>query len=329
MKRTITLIKPDGADEVLHSDRRVTYPMRHATSHYWDFKGNQIAEQTFDGRYTYIYYYEFRISTAMPLSFSSEAPDLHLCYPLKSTGDQISVRENETDFRLDIEQERAFYLYLPATAITLELPVGHHILMGITLDAGLFRPHLERTFDFVMPLVFAKRTGLQKAMMSIAFKIGPLTYCEILNLFKRINPRVMDNEYLLVHHQIFLINLSRLKIITETTKVDSTLVLVEQAREYLQLTISKFGAQARIKDIANSLQVDSDKLCRLHQKYYQCSLLDYRNQLLLEIIVLQLDNYPNQFAALAIELSFSGHSELNRFFKKMTGYSLNQYKNLK
>lgn len=327
MKQTIILNHPPDFQEVAHSDLRVTYPIRYAHTTYWANATNRYAIQTFDGRYAYIYYYEFWISTAMSLSFTSEAPDLYLCYPLVSNGEHsLVLHEDNGQWSVHFQQNRACYLYLPETEITVKLPVGHHIIIGITLDTGLFRPHLERSFEFVMPLVYAKRTGDPTPLQSIDFKIGPLTRTEILNLFSKINPKVMENEYVLVHHQIYLITLSRLKIITETTEINNTITLVDQARAYLQLTVSKFGAKALIKDIAKSLQVDQARLTRLHHEQYGCSLQVYRNELLLQRIMRQLEDYPNQFATLAEELNFAGHSELNRFFRNMTGKSVGQFK---
>lgn len=323
MRKTIQANHPAGAKEVQHPQERVTYPMCHGETHYWECGDNLYAEQSFDGRYTYIYYYEFWIHKPMTLSFSSLAPDLHLCYPLKCESDHFFLSENDSEHHIKFQHELAFYLYLPTIAIALVLPVGHHIIMGLTLDAGLFRPNRERVFDFVMPLVLAKRAGHTAIMQSITYKFGPLTYCEIHNLFRQISPKDMANEHLLIHHQIYMISLSRFKIMKETTKTD----IVENARDYLQLTVSKFGAHTRISDIAKSLKVNPDKLGRLHQEYHQCSLQEYRNELLLERIISLLDAYPNQFAVLAEKLNFTGHTELNRFFRRMTGHSLSQYKN--
>ena len=263
----------------------------------------------------------------MSLSFTSEAPDLYLCYPLVSNGEHpLVLHEINGPLTLHFQQDRACYLYLPEIEMTIELPVGHHIIIGITLDAGLFRPHLERSFEFVMPLVYAKRAADPVPLQSSDFKIGPLTRTEILNLFSQINPRNMENEYLLVHHQIYLITLSRLKIISETTKINTTIALVDQARAYLELAVNKFGAKALIKDIVKSLQVEHNQLARLHQEYYGCRLHAYRNQLLLERIIRQLEDYPQQIATLAEKLNFAGHSELNRFFKKLTGKSISHFK---
>lgn len=327
MRRTIILKQPPDVREIAQPDLSATYPIRHADIKYWTYRDNRYAIQTFDGRYAYIYYYEFWISTAMSLSFTSEAPDLYLCYPLVSNGEHpLVLHEINGPLTLNFQQDRACYLYLPEIEMTIELPVGHHIIIGITLDAGLFRPHLERSFEFVMPLVYAKRTGDPTPLQSIDFKIGPLTRTEILNLFSKINPKVMENEYVLVHHQIYLITLSRLKIITETTEINNTVTLVDQARAYLQLTVSKFGAKALIKDIAKSLQVDQARLTRLHHEQYGCSLQVYRNELLLQRIMRQLEDYPQQIATLAEQLNFAGHSELNRFFKKLTGKSISHFK---
>ncbi|AIM37553.1 hypothetical protein KO02_13290 [Sphingobacterium sp. ML3W] len=326
MIRSIIFNPHPDAKEIMHPDQLVTYPMRHADSRYWEFDDNQFAEQTFDGRYAYLYYYEFWISTPVSLSFSSIKPDLHICYPLESTGYAMLLTENETTFNLHLKQQRGLYLYIPETELMLTLPAGHHIITGITLDAGLFRPNQERPFEFLMPLVQAKRTADPRILYSMEFMIGPLTYNAILTTFDRINPKVMDNEYVLLHHQIYLIYLSRHKILTADTKHSTTVELIENARDYLQLTINKFGAKARIQDIAKSLQIDPNKLYRIHQQLYNCSFQEYRNQLLLGRIIQQLHDYPNQYAALAEELNFSGPSELNRFFKKKTGQSLSQYK---
>lgn len=325
MKRTITLNQPTGAKEVLQPNQRVTYPMRHAETHYWEYDGNLFAEQTFDARYAYLYYFEFWINTATTVTCRSHAPDLHLCYPVMLSDQPLTLHDELQDITLNLIQERASYLYLAAADFQVDLPVGHYIIRGITLDAGLFRPDVVRSYEFIMPLVQAKREGKSISMQSVEFNIGPLTKNELDSILLNLNPKVMDNEHIVMRHQIFLINLSRLKIMISDGSISTPLGVIKHAREILRLLVDQYGNKALIQDIATSVQVDRSRLYKLHKEYYHCSLLSYRNELLVERILREHNNFPNNLSGLAYELNFAGHSELNRFFKNMKGQSLGQY----
>jgi AraC-like DNA-binding protein len=327
MKRTVTLIQPIGAQEVSQPNQPVTYTMRHAETHYWEHEGNLFAEQTFDGRYAYLYYFEFWISKATTITCRSHAPDLHLCYPVLIGDQPLTMHDELLDIKLSLIQDRASYLYLAVADFQVELPIGHYIIRGITLDAGLFRPNVARIYEFIMPLVQAKRVGHSISMQSADFMIGTYTNYELDSIMRILNPKVIDNEHILIRHQIFLISLSRLKIMMAEGSINTPLALIDHAREILRLIVDQYGNRALIQDIAESLQVDRSRLFKLHKEYYHCSLLSYRNELLVERILFQYDQFRNNLAGLAYELNFAGHSELNRFFKNMKGISLTQYQN--
>lgn len=325
MRRTITIKHLSAVQEVLQPRQRVTYAMRHAETHYWEHEGNLIAEQTFDGRYAYLYYFEFWINQATNVTCSSHAPDLHLCYPIQLDNKVLSLNDHQHNITIKLIQERASYLYLAQADFQVSLPVGHYIIRGITLDSGLFRTHFERRYAFAMPLVHAKRAGHSISMQSVDFIMDKLTKYELDAILLKINPKVMDNEHVLIRHQIFLIDLSRLKIMMEDGSITTPLAVIKHARELLRLTVHQCGNKAMIQDIAETVHIDRSRLYKLHKTHFNCSLLTYRNELLVEKILSLYDHFPDNLAELAYEMNFSGLSELNRFFKKMKGKSLKQY----
>lgn len=327
MRRTVTTILPHGAKEVKHPEQRITHPMRHTECAYWEHDGNLFAEQTFDGRYTYLYYFEFWINTATKITFRSHAPDLHLFYPMVIDDDQTLIMHDELqDIKLSLTEERASYLYLAVADFQVYLPVGHYIIRAITLDTGLFRPTISRSYEFVMPLVYAKRAASNISIQSVDFTIDTFTNYEHDTTLLKLNPKVMDNEHVLVRYQVFMINLSRLKVMIEDGSINTPLTIIKHTRELLRLNVNQYGNKTFIGDIAASVQVDRSWLYKLHKEHYHCSLLTYRNELLVERILLEYDHFPNNLSGLAYELNFAGLSELNRFFKNMKGQSLRQYK---
>ncbi|NJI72443.1 AraC family transcriptional regulator [Sphingobacterium kitahiroshimense] len=325
MKRTITLNLPFGAKEVMNPKVEISYIMRNTETYYWEFDGNLVAEQTFDGRYAYLHYFEFWISKATTVTFRSHAPDLHLCYPIEIGEQPLIMHDELLDIKLTLNQNRASYLYLSVADFHVDLPIGHYIVRGITLDAGLFRPNIARSFEFVMPLVEAKRVGNSISMQSVDFLIGTLTKYELDAIFQNLNPKVLDNEHILIRHQIYLIKLSRLKIMMGDGSINTPLTIIKHVREILRLIIDQYGNKTLIGDLAESVQVDRSRLYKLHKEYYHCSLSTYRNELLVERILREYDHFHNNLSGLAYELNFAGLSELNRFFKKMKGQSLAQY----
>ncbi|WP_286778652.1 MULTISPECIES: helix-turn-helix transcriptional regulator [Sphingobacterium] len=297
----------------------VTYPIRNAQERHWTNQQNSISELTFDGRYGYLYCYEFWMEREENIPVYTSMGDLHLVYPLLSNSPLLQIHSAQ-DFVIDFVEGRGAYLYLAKGEYSLKIPKGHHIMVGFILDAGLFRPPANRHFSFLQDLIIAKKAQSKRSITSVTFRVGEITKRQLKLLFSRINPNILDNEHLILKHIIFLIQLSRFKL-----RDDGHEMLIDRARNLLQLMILHQGAKARLCDIAEVLIVTRHHLNEEHKKHYGCKFISYRHQVLLDHIASIIVS-NDKLLATAEECGFSSTTEMNAFIKKQTGLTSLNFK---
>jgi|GEM_PF-205039 len=299
----------------------LSYSIRNARLRHWLSPCNCISEQAFDGRYGYLYYYEFWMEREETIPVYCQLGDLHLTYSLQSDS-PIQQRHDQHHFVMDFVEGRGAYLYLAKGKYTITVPKGHHILVGFILDAGLFRPPANRRFKFLQHLVNAKKAQSSQSDKSITFRVGDVTKRQLQLLFSKLNPNILDNEHILLKHLIFLIQLSRFKLLDEQQLQER---LIDQARNLLQITILHQGAKTRLAAIADILLVTRAFINTEHKKYYSCKFHSYRNQLLLDLIASIIVG-NEKLATTAEECGFSSINELNKFVKNQTGLTAFNFK---
>lgn len=319
MKRPYTFTLNEDFKPVEAPSQPLSYPIRNAQEKDWKSPSNQISEQVFDGRFAYLYYYEYWISEAMDIPIDISMHDLHLIYPLLSD-QSIYCKRIDVDFTFELTPGRGAYFYLAKGMYNLHLPVGHHILVGIILDAGMFRPPAIRHFDFISHLVRAKKEHACHTEKSVDFRVGITTLKYLRILFSRLNPNTLNNEYILLKHLIFLVELSRFKLLHGAAED-----LVNQARQLLEIMIVQQGAQTHLQEIALILHTALEYLSREHQKKYHQTLYSYRHELLLNLIE-QVIVENDKLIATAEQTGFSGPNEMNRFIRQHTGLTASQFK---
>lgn len=302
--------------------KNLSYPIQHAEQQYWQSPHNLVGEQTFDGRYGYLYYYECWITQAERFTVETLRGDLHLLYSLH-LGTTLRAVGQSTDFVYDLARESGRYIYFPKGEYEFHFSVGHHLIIGFILDAGLFRPPANRLLHFIAPLVEAKRANSPLPIKTADFRANGSTLSHLLQLFTKINPYTLQTEHILLRYLIFLIDLSRFKF-PDKTAPDQHL-LIHDARSLLESFIQQQGARATIKTIAEELQCPATVLSRAHRKIFGCSFQTYRNQLLLDLIEQVILQHDKQ-AVTAYETGFAGPSEMNRFIRQFTGMTAAQFK---
>lgn len=303
-----------------------THPIKNTTLKGWQSKAGTIIQQTFDARYGLLYYYEFSVLEPFTITFIRKKGDINLLYPLQYAGVQLDFKTEASCVPIPIDQE-AFYLYSPKGEYEIRLPVGHHIIVGFIIDAGVVRPPASRAYDFITPLNEAKRSKSPLPLQSPSFKIGPLTMKILHNLFQSLRPREIRNEAQFLSYIIYLIELSRLKLMhaAEKEQIHQPNKLIQHARKLLKLSIQSSGAKALLSDIAESLEIPLWRLSHAHQKYYKTSFLTYRNELLLKYVIQHIQAHDKMIEA-ALNCGFAGIAEMNRFLKRQTGKSSGFYK---
>lgn len=324
MKRTYALQFDRTYVPVSEPVHPLSYTVRHAESQYWESGKNVIYEQTFDGRFAYLYYYECWIREKDTIPIEIDMSDLHLLYTLQCDG-CINGLQAETAFAFDLIEGKGAYYYFAAGRYHLQLPEGHHILIGFILDAGMIRPPASRNFKFLSSLIDSKRMKDPTSNKSPDVRVGAVTLKFLQLLFTKINPYTLDNEYILLKHLTFLINLSRFKMQDDSDGTCDHKQLIAKAREILALLILHQGAKAKLTDVAKTLLVSGAHLNSLHHEYHGCSFRAYRNELMLDFIRDAMHE-DEKLAATAEQTGFSGFSEMARFIRNHTGLTSKAFK---
>ncbi len=323
MEKTYELLLGPSQDGLPGPHYQCCQQIRHGQYSHWPIATGCIAEQVFDGRYAYLYYYEYWLEHPTTIPIKANKGDLHLIYAMATTGiNSFSIATSRT-YQLSAHQ--GAYLYLPAGSYSLQFATGHHILVGFIIDTGIFRPPADRRFAFLAPLVQAKKTTTVQDIPPVRFHIAPPVIGYIRLLFERLNPYTLDNEYILLQHLVFLINLTRFRLVQEDGSDDKQ-DWAFRTHKLLRRLVAQQGAQARFQDLAQILGLPLPHLRRLYKARYGISLRQYRNQLLLDVIeeVLPLNDKLLQSAD---QVGFSGVNEMNRFIRNQTGLTAFTLKN--
>ncbi|MFD2555061.1 helix-turn-helix domain-containing protein [Sphingobacterium tabacisoli] len=320
MERTYELLLGEGCAGLPPPPYSPGQHIRHAHCRHWLIATGCIAEQVFDGRYAYLYHYEYWIDQETVIPIRAHKGDLHLIYALATTGIIVSGIH-----RYELQAAQGAYLYLPIGIYEIKLQAGHHILVGFIIDAGIFRPPADRQFAFLAPLIQAKKTSENTPIIPIGFYIATTIIYYIKILFSKLNPHTLDNEYILLQHLIFLIHLTRFKLTGDSGTNDQQ-DLALRTHQLLRHLVVQQGAQAKVKDLSSLLGLGLRQLRQLYKARYHITLRTYRNQLLLEVINDILPQNEKLIQS-AEQAGFSGISEMNRFIRKQTGLTASGLKN--
>lgn len=324
MHKSIKLLLGPGILGVPGPPYQPSLLIPHATCRYWQGDELCIFEQYFDGRYTLLYYYEYWLITSAELPLHASQGDIHLVYPFTPNGGIQLLRPNDKN-SLQAAEGKGTYLYLAPGVHSLRLDAGHHVMVGFILDAGLFRSPANRSFTFLDELLQAKKNQAPSSLKSTDLRVAEPIHRHLEILFNKLNPYTLDNEHILLQHVVFQINLSRFLLLEDEGIIKNSAYWVSQARELLRLMIRQQGAKAKLKDVALTLNISLAHLGRLHHRIYECSLLNYRNELLLDLIRNVIFEYE-KLATTAEETGFAGLSEMNRFIRGQTGLTAKQFK---
>ncbi|ERJ59331.1 helix-turn-helix domain-containing protein [Sphingobacterium paucimobilis] len=320
MERTYELLLGESCLGLAPPPYTPSQQIRHAHCRHWLIATGCIAEQVFDGRYAYLYHYEYWINQETVIPIQAHKGDLHLIYALATTGIITSdIHPHE------LQAAQGAYLYLPVGIHEIKLQAGHHILVGFIIDAGIFRAPADRQFTFLAPLIQAKKTCSSSLPAPIGFYIATATIHYIKLLFRKLNPRTLDNEYILLQHLIFLIHLTRFKL-TKDSGANDRQDWARRAHQLLRHLVVQQGAQAKLKDLSSLLGLGLPQLRQLYKARYHITLRTYRNRLLLEVIKDILPQNEKLIQS-AEQAGFSGMSEMNRFIRKQTGLTTSGLKN--
>ncbi|MBD1421613.1 AraC family transcriptional regulator [Sphingobacterium chuzhouense] len=293
--------------------------MRNAEATYWKNKGEEALLQEFDGHQGYLYYIDVLLQKERCIPFETDHADLHILYVL-SNNNTISVNDQQTNAVCQVAGQRAVYLYLPTDEYQFHLPQGVTTIFGFYFRASIFRKGNERSYDFIHPLLDAHRQQSEFPLASRDFLVGPRTRYHIERLCENLHPTQLNNDHFVMGKLLDLIDLSRIKIVQEDTKIHYERHIAEEARELLALYIAHDGQSAELKKLEDDLAPTLATINRLHKRYFGTTLQQLRDDLLLERAcdLLQSGLSPTECA---YELNYNSPEAFYHFFKKNKGLS--------
>ncbi|MBD1433759.1 AraC family transcriptional regulator [Sphingobacterium sp. DN00404] len=293
--------------------------MRHAEETYWKHQSEEVILQDFDGLQGYLYFIDIVLDDERHIPFEIDHPDLHILYVL-SDNDTVSIVDQQTDAVCQVPSERAIYLYLPSDDYQFNLPKGFTKIFGFYFRASIFRRGNERAYDFLHPLLDAHRQQSNLPLASRDFMVGPKTRYHIEWLCENLHPTQLNNDHFISGKILELIELSRIKILSEDSKISHELRIAQEARELLILYIAHDGQSTQLKKLEEALEPTLSTINRFHKTYFGKTLQQLRDDLLLDRAcdLLRSGLSPTECA---YELNYNSPESFYHFFKKNKGLS--------
>lgn len=327
MQKSLHIDLSDYFEAISIGDTNTAAPtllMKDATLTHWRKDCNTIIEQEFNGKYGYLYSYEINTVEEIQIPVHVAKNDLHVLYLMEGST-PLSVYTSTGSRLCTIMPKRARYLYLPSGSYKIGLPVGYALLFGFYFDGSIFRKGSERPFRFLHNVITDYNKKSLEPSYSIDFHVGAETTGHIQFLCSQLRDADFNNESFVFNELSRLVILSRQKVFTEYERTSNPELLIQLCRQRIEQGIALSGNMTKIKTIAIELRVNSAYLNRLHKKYYQENISDYRNHLLVAHIKHLLSS-PYSLLEVSIQARFHGPSEMTRFFKKHTGMTPHQYR---
>jgi|GEM_PF-4939042 len=291
--------------------------MRHAEKTYWKQQQEEAVLQEFDGHQGYLYIIDILLKEERYIPFEIDHPDLHILYVL-SDNDTVSIYDQQTCAVCQVSGERAVYLYLPPDDYQFYLPKGFTKIFGFYFRASIFRRGNERAYDFIHLLLDAHRQQSNLPLASKDFRIGSKTRHHIETLCENLYPTQLNNDHFISGKILELIDLSRIKILNEDSKINHELHIAQEAQDLLALYIAQDGQSALLKKLEEKLKPTLPTINRFHKTYFGKTLQQLRDDLLLEKAceLLRSGMSPKETA---YALNYNSPQAFYHFFKKNKG----------
>lgn len=294
--------------------------MKCAKSSYWKRNNDECIKQEFKGGLANLYSLEITVSKPTKIPLQIDMRDLHILYVLQAPSPIILHTASQGPL-CSIVPERARHLYLPSENYEIELPAGTSHIFGFYYRRLIFRDGNDRSLTFISQLIEAHRNKHSMPLYSPDFRVGPRTHLHIRKLCRELRRGKLSNESFIFEQITKLIELSAEKVQLESAHF---ITLEErkalEARQLLHTYIYEEMGLPSLSSIAEEIGLTVNTLNQYHQHIYQCTLLTFRNELLISRAqVLLKEGYTT--TQITYKLGYTGPSSFIRFFTQQVGSS--------
>lgn len=287
-------------------------------------KHDELAfEQEFDGRYGYLYLYEFRLKDTICCPLRVDIADIHVLYVL-SGKDQVCLLDKDFLLICNILPGRARYFHLPIGEYYVSIPKENTEFFGFYFDGQIFRDGNEQPYNFLSDLLQDYRSKAQHATYSIDFQIGPQAQQFITYFIKHLKKEQLDTEHFILEGIIQFLFLAKDDINNEYDHISYSEQLAQQAHRLVAWHVEQSGQNFNLSSIAALLNRSQAYINTVHKKHYHETLEAFKNKLVLVKAKRYLmQGLPVKNTAYLCE--FNTPSIFCKFFKRMTGQTTSTF----
>ncbi|SJN47905.1 AraC family transcriptional regulator [Sphingobacterium sp. JB170] len=331
MKKTIYLprlpyLKNKVAQNQLRT-LRTALPMANGQRTNLKFGISECVIQEFDSRYVYLYSFEVFLPDRQTFLVRSACSDLHNIYMLKGTSALSITASGSEEALLSLAPDRSRFFYLPQGNYRINLPKGETRLFGYYFDNKIFRMDNERKFDFIKPVIDARRTRSAEPIASKMIAIDPITSLNIRHICNILKHENVKDEGDIIVATTVLLNLARENFNKKCNEVQSQLSLAQNARRLIEDHVLQHGHNFNFEAIYALLGYKKSAVHFAHQRAFQESMHDYKNRLVLEK-ALKLLEQGQSIKNCAYSCGYNSPETFHRFIKNQLGITPAEYVNI-
>lgn len=285
--------------------------------------GKSCIEQEFKGRLGYLQQYDIVVDEEIILPLTVTQPDLYVAYIMHAT-QHICLSDTHDTSIVTVNGRRAFYLYLPPAPYCLHLSAGKYHLFGFYFDVGIFDYGGDLEFDFLQPLLEAHRRKAPQPVVSMDFRVGPVTESYIGSLCKNLKKGDLDGQVYIISQLKELIKLSKQKIDSESGIQVRHHDMLQHAKNLIEQGVDAHGMDYAVSSLTKILPMGEGTLYLLFKKHFGITPTHYKKNYIIEKSKMMLITGDTVFGV-ADKLGFKHGRSFYRVFKKHTSTSPKVY----
>ncbi|MBL1407646.1 helix-turn-helix domain-containing protein [Sphingobacterium faecale] len=270
--------------------------------------GIQLIEEYIDYHQVMLYRIQAILTSSYSLPLACDKADYHLVYPVKATAKVLIHRTAPHPSQACFVQGQASYIYIPKATVHIELRAGCYLVYGLLINIGIVREIIYREDHFLM--LFRKHRDHNKKLLyqSDSWPIKDRTLFQISRIETVFFNFQKNNEGEVIKLVYAFFDIAEYKQFEVYEKLHEGKELAKKARLAIADQIHQTFSTLSIGQLHKQLGVGAPYLRRVHQKYYQQTLLQYRDELLLAKAKLLLVEYSVSEVS-----NFCGFHQLSSF----------------
>lgn len=269
------------------------------------------------------YSYTIEVATHTAINFQVHNPQTHLLYHIDGRR-AVRYGQSQSCEEYLFPPHQGVFLYVPETIINVYFEPGNYHLQGFNLPVDLIELGELAEFGFLTEIIATNRLKPRQYKASIGFIASQHTRRILRDLTIELGNKPLIPKIRILRKIEDLLYLCKDKLLIAGRQLYDPDLIVQQARLLISKRIAESDDLVRIKNIANTLNIQPSYLSYLHKERFGIAIMKYRNQELLKKAKVCL-RQNNSIKMSTIVCGFKNESSFCNFFKKQMGLTPSSY----